>query len=492
MNTNELKLVLLPSVINDFEEHIKPDYNKRVLFSAKFGAGKSTFLNNFFLDKEDQYIVLKLFPVNYAVASNEDVFELIKYDLFSELLAKYADKLDMKAEDYSTLLVAKSFALTDLKLYPFIKALLKAAVPNGKEVIDVVDAAKDIYHGFNEYKSKIERGEIDVVNDYISWCEQRKGTIYERDEITSLIAELISRVKSKLDNKQVILIIDDLDRLDPEHVFRLFNMFSAHYDSVVDTNKFGLDKVIFVCDYFNILLMYKHRYGDGVDFEGYINKFYSIKPYSFNTAKHLLESIEDLLLKKPTFPDLSRFKNHGAFDRSSYIVRGLVVLFRDLIIYNLLNFRNLEQFKEYFILDYRIRIDRKEFHASIFPFITFINLITQAISLSSLEKALLLISNTYDGYSNDEFNERDQSIYVWLIQQSLYLLVEGDKLSGNSPDGVYQLMIKGKLYTYTLTHNHDLELGMLKMNMAKETKFNAHELILEAIQKGKKLNLFSD
>jgi len=97
--------IALPTVVCDFQKHIEIDYNKRILFSAKFGAGKSTFINKYFNDKKDEYVVLKLYPVNYSVASNEDVFELIKYDLFSELLAKYADKLAFTPEDYSTLFV---------------------------------------------------------------------------------------------------------------------------------------------------------------------------------------------------------------------------------------------------------------------------------------------------------------------------------------------------------------------------------------------------
>ena len=79
-----------------------------------------------------------------------------------------------------------------------------------------------------------------------------------------------------IENKvTTVLLIDDLDRLDPEHVFRLFNIFSAHYDDVTESNKFGFDKIIFVCDINNIQQMFNHRYGINVEFNGYIDKFYS-------------------------------------------------------------------------------------------------------------------------------------------------------------------------------------------------------------------------
>ena len=34
----------------------------------------------------------------------------------------------------------------------------------------------------------------------------------------------------KKDGKKTVLIIDDLDRIDPEHIFRLLNVFAAHLD----------------------------------------------------------------------------------------------------------------------------------------------------------------------------------------------------------------------------------------------------------------------
>jgi len=490
MNISETFQIPLNSIIQDFEKHLNLEYNKRILFSARFGAGKSTFLNDYFSKKEDDFIVLKLYPVNYAVASNEDVFELIKYDLFSELLAKYADKLEMTQEDYSTLLIAQSYTLTDLKIYPFIKALLKAAIPNGKEITEVIDAAKDIYNDFKSYQEKSKKGDTDVINDYINWCEKRTGSIYERDEITSLIADLITRVKLKLDNKKVILIIDDLDRLDPEHVFRLFNVFSAHYDAVTDINKFGLDKVIFVCDYNNIQLMYKHRYGEGVDFEGYINKFYSVNVFNFNTTDQFLESIQELLLKKPSEGDLRNIKSYSPFDFNNFLVQGLILLYGDLIKYKFITFRSSDQFKRYFIPIYNVKIDGKTFNASQFYFVTFINLVIQSISLTSLEDVLFQISNTENSYTISEYNQKSQRAYGWLIEQCLCLFLTGNQIVGNSNDSTSSILIDEFNYTFSLHYNHETGLTVPKLNMSQDTKYNVFKFMIEAIKAGRKHNLF--
>jgi hypothetical protein len=95
-----------------------------------------------------------------------------------------------------------------------------------------------------------------------------------------------------------VLVIDDLDRLDPEHIFRLFNVFSAHYDKQTEENKFGFDKVILVCDIDNIRQIYKHRHGSYVEFSGYIDKFYSTQPYFFNNRKLIEEQLSQLILNK--------------------------------------------------------------------------------------------------------------------------------------------------------------------------------------------------
>jgi len=64
-----------------FDEHLADSRNVKILFSAPFGQGKSTFLDYYFAERADQYNVFKLFPVNYSVAKNEDVFKYIKTDI---------------------------------------------------------------------------------------------------------------------------------------------------------------------------------------------------------------------------------------------------------------------------------------------------------------------------------------------------------------------------------------------------------------------------
>ena len=76
-----------------FKNHLVTEDNNRILFSGKFGIGKSFFLDYFFKEQtqistfgEVRYKALHIYPVNYSIASNEDVFRFIKYDVVSAML----------------------------------------------------------------------------------------------------------------------------------------------------------------------------------------------------------------------------------------------------------------------------------------------------------------------------------------------------------------------------------------------------------------------
>ncbi len=88
--------------------------------------------------------------------------------------------------------------------------------------------------------------------------------------------------------------MDDLDRVDPEHVFRILNIFSAYFEKE-ENNKFGFDKVIVVADYQNLKRIFEHRYGKGSDFSGYLDKFYTIAPYHFDNNKAVLHLVDDVV-----------------------------------------------------------------------------------------------------------------------------------------------------------------------------------------------------
>ena len=81
--------------IKEFQEHLENPFNERIIFSGKYGIGKTKFLSDFFtienqnsILKSEKYDVYRLFPTNYSIASNEDILRYIKYDIIIEMLKK--------------------------------------------------------------------------------------------------------------------------------------------------------------------------------------------------------------------------------------------------------------------------------------------------------------------------------------------------------------------------------------------------------------------
>lgn len=82
-------------IFDDFQNHFEKENNKRILFSAPFGSGKSTFLTEFF-ERSELYNVFKIYPVSYSISHNEDIFELIKYDILFQLIEDHEELIDLK------------------------------------------------------------------------------------------------------------------------------------------------------------------------------------------------------------------------------------------------------------------------------------------------------------------------------------------------------------------------------------------------------------
>lgn len=279
----DLNLQLFETAAKEFKYHLQAEYNSRIIFSGKFGHGKTTFLKWFFDQKEQKgkYNVIRLFPVNYSVASNEDIFEYIKYDIMVELLDK---GYEVKSLDPSEWKLA-SFYVKDnpLKVVSFLAKRLPKV---GKSIGDFIDELSVLKNDFEKYCEEANNAQEEkkIAEDFLKELENETGSLYEKDAITELIKLLVWRgpANQQEAQKETILIIDDLDRIDPEHIFRILNVFAAHFDLDSGENKFGFDKVMVVCDIENIRNIFKAKYGADTDFNGYIDKFYSHKVFTYD------------------------------------------------------------------------------------------------------------------------------------------------------------------------------------------------------------------
>ena len=277
--------------LDKFLIHIKNENNTDIIFSAPFGTGKTYFLKEEFAESEvvkSLYNVIHLFPVNYSIASNEDIFSLIKYDILIELKKKYMSSLDVESTRFSKLLTFQSYLNHEFKPISFLKDLMLKSGLINKAPFEVYKLFAKEYKQFNSYHESISKGDDKSIVEAI---EELSGEMpfKEMDPISILIKEVGDNIRG---DKKNILIIDDLDRIDPEHIFRIINVFSAHRDYETKEHKYGFDKVVLVCDIENIKRIYQHKYGVGVDFNGYISKFASTEIFHYNVRNYLSNSLD--------------------------------------------------------------------------------------------------------------------------------------------------------------------------------------------------------
>ena len=263
--------------IQDFKQVFENE--SRIIFSARFGDGKSYFLNEFmksYDEKKNDYYFITLHPVNYVVEENRDVIEYIKRDILFQLI-KDNRIYDFK-EGYDKIFDAVCNKESLLKLADFAASIIP--VKGLKERYESLKGlASTIYE---KYKSQ---DVLHVVDDYLNGFYGKSGSISESDAFTYLIQKSL-----KLMSAKSVLIIEDLDRIDPAHLFRIMNVLSSqvdnpYYSEVSNGNKFGFDKIILVMDYEIARHLFHHFYGKEANYEGYMNKFLNTLPYLYSIKK---------------------------------------------------------------------------------------------------------------------------------------------------------------------------------------------------------------
>lgn len=334
------RLEKIPVPFEDFKN--KLDNYPKILFSGIFGSGKTTFLNDFFKENKE-YKKIHIYPVNYSIASNKDVFELIKYDILFQLIGEISKEDFLKLDiPYQLTLWSYLINNNDLGLKTnFFASFMNFAGGLGRGFLKVYEQLKFLKEGFENYHANIQKDDFRSIEEYLEKSTKEEGHIYEEDFFTELIRNLLKKLDAK-----TVLVIDDLDRLDPEHIFRVLNIFSSHLDfrGVENDNKFDFNKVVLVCDYKNIENIFHHRYGISTDFSGYIDKFYST--IYWHDTSSLIKSIVGKYLE-----GINTGLDHNFFEYGPKIGGHIRYVLEELIGYNLINFRELLQYDKKYDLN---------------------------------------------------------------------------------------------------------------------------------------------
>ncbi len=260
--------------VGQFLHHLNT--HPRTILSAKFGDGKSFFLSKFEKDESvaAAYKLIKIYPVNYQVAGNKDVFDLLKYDILLQLLTE--DMISEEAikkpflgvEDGAQFLSEIVDGISSVDPSP------RASIP--KSSFKILKAIANI-----KTKHRINKGGKNSARELIKAFDST-SVQYGEDSTTRLIRQSLNEWRDRT-GKKVALIVEDLDRLDPSHLFRILNVFSSHMDYIYRNgeepsnnlvgSRFGFDSIVFVLEYYNLKGLFEHFYGNGASFSGYISKF---------------------------------------------------------------------------------------------------------------------------------------------------------------------------------------------------------------------------
>lgn len=277
----------------EFKRHL--DNADRMIFSAKFGDGKTFFLQKIREDKQlfSDYEFITLYPVNYVVAHNEDIFEYIKRDILVQLA-----NLDLLNNIDLTKLVTSFASFENLKEVLYF--LLSCIPGYGVFIQKILDKGLEVAEKYNAEKATFEK--------YFDNFKSQRGGLYEDDAYTIMIKEALSLLRngyigeSGEIKKKPVLIIEDLDRLDPAHIFRILNVISAHIDDTTKPdkigNKFGFSNIVIVMDYDTTKNIFEHFYGRDASYTGYMSKFISEEPFRYSITSLALPKLKDKIARE--------------------------------------------------------------------------------------------------------------------------------------------------------------------------------------------------
>lgn len=238
-------------------------------------------------EKDNDYYFITLHPVNYVVEENRDVIEYIKRDILFQLI-KDNRIYDFK-EGYDKIFDAVCNVESLFKLADFAASIIPV-----KGLKEGYKALKGLVSTIDEKRK--EQDVLHVVDDYLNGFYGKSGSISECDAFTYLIQKSLEQMMAKS-----VLIIEDLDRIDPAHLFRIMNVLSSqidnpYYSEVPHGNKFGFDKIILVMDYEIAKHLFHHFYGKEANYEGYMNKFLNTLPFSYSIKEEAQRQVEAKLL----------------------------------------------------------------------------------------------------------------------------------------------------------------------------------------------------
>ena len=180
-------IIPIDSEVTTFSEYL--NNNCRGILSARFGDGKSFFLNEVKKQLSNKYLFLTIYPVNYQVAENKDIFEYIKRDILLQILM--TSEIDFSDEKYGFSLRLWGFLNQNGKdLVSDIVSLIASSLANIPQ--DAIKVFRNNIAKFKDFSERANHSQSDSIESYLDEFASQKGGIYEFDPISRIIYQLIT------------------------------------------------------------------------------------------------------------------------------------------------------------------------------------------------------------------------------------------------------------------------------------------------------------
>ena len=190
----------ISSVATKFNKHLIQEGNTHIIFSGKFGIGKSFFLKEFFEleEQKSKYNALFISPVNYAVASNENIFELIKVDIIKQLFITQKLKFE-EAINIDKFKAIKKYATKHpLELVKNISKALSKLSLEGAVLSAVSEGVYQLIQDLSKFEDALNKDQSSKtvkLQEQMSKLEDIPGSYLEFNIISEIICNVLVEIK---------------------------------------------------------------------------------------------------------------------------------------------------------------------------------------------------------------------------------------------------------------------------------------------------------
>ena len=359
--------VHIPELITNFEPVFERmlEANSSMLFSGKFGSGKSYFLNHYFQQAANaaKYCVVYTQPSGYYHAADEDVLGYLKYDILFELL-RQSDLEELVGEDvgtFSTLLhMLQEDGVAPVTVLGAAVVLLLFAGPGAAigplqlaKLTGLASSGAAMYskglQWLEETKRRLNEDDSTRLEEHLKLLSERRNSLFEESAINDLIHKLLQQQSDR--DKQTVLIVDDLDRMLPDDCLSFLNLLSVHTIPSNDVhlsrrkNLYGFDRIIICGHLANLEAAIEHKFGPRYDSAGYMAKIFAERILDYDPAQIL----STIIRRRFELPLVARLREEDteplrfSQTREQLISNGFGPILQAMVACGVINLRDVER-----------------------------------------------------------------------------------------------------------------------------------------------------